>query len=170
MGLDNLLHAFAKIARKQPALYLVIGGKGPLLENLRSLAEQLSVSERVHFAGFIKEEDLPDYYRLADIFVLPTKELEGFGLVTVEALASGLPVLGTPIGGTKEILSKLNPEFLFLSAEHGDMAVTIYKWTERFKNDPGLWASVSSQCRSFAETMYSWDDKIDQLVQVFQDV
>jgi len=50
---------------------------------------------------------------MADLFVLPTLELEGFGLVTIEALASGVPVLGTPVGGTVEILEKLNPNLLF---------------------------------------------------------
>ena len=50
---------------------------------------------------------------MADLFILPTTELEGFGLVTVEALASGLPVLGTPIGGTREILAKLGSDHLF---------------------------------------------------------
>jgi len=53
---------------------------------------------------------------MADLFVLPTLELEGFGLVTLEALASGVPVLGTPVGGTVEILKNLNPKLLFKDA------------------------------------------------------
>src|SRR5207249_11624167 len=59
------------------------------------------------FLGFIPDETLPSYYHAADVFVLPTRELEGFGLVTVEALACGTPVLGTPVGATPEVLSGL---------------------------------------------------------------
>ncbi len=167
MGLENLLAAMGKVAANFPELYLVIGGRGPLLESLQELTRKFSIEKQVHFPGFIKEEDLPDYYRLADMFVLATKELEGFGLVTVEALASGLPVLGTPIGGTKEILSKLDPALLFDEANSDAMALTIEMWRKKYNDNPELHQKLSGQCRTFAETNYSWDDKIDQLEKVF---
>jgi glycosyltransferase involved in cell wall biosynthesis len=102
------------------------------------------------------------------MFILPTKELEGFGLVTVEALASGLPVLGTPIGGTREILSQLNPEFLFEDCEADAMEKVIKKWVEQFKNNPDLYKEISTKCRNFAEIHYSWEDKIVQLEEEFR--
>jgi glycosyltransferase involved in cell wall biosynthesis len=51
----------------------------------------------VYFAGFVPDDELPLYYQAADLFVLPTRSLEGFGLITLEAFASELPVVGTPV-------------------------------------------------------------------------
>jgi glycosyltransferase involved in cell wall biosynthesis len=168
MGLENLLYAVSKVTKEIPNIYLVIGGKGPLKEKLVALAQRLSIQDRVRFVGFIQEGELPSYYQMADLFVLPTKELEGFGLVTVEALASGLPVLGTPIGGTKEILTKLNPDFLFRDLSADAMADSILSIISKLKEDKKLKRSLPKQCRKFAETYYSWDDKIDCLEELFR--
>jgi glycosyltransferase involved in cell wall biosynthesis len=170
MGVENLICAMGEVADKIPELYLVIGGQGPLQEKLKTLARQLSIQDRVRFTGFIEEEDLPFYYQMADLFVLPTKELEGFGLVTLESLACGTPVLGTPIGGTKEILGKLNSDFLFKDASPGAMAASILRMALRLNSNRGLRKSLSQQCRAFVETYYSWDDKIYLLERLFQEL
>ncbi|MCX5835287.1 MAG: glycosyltransferase family 4 protein, partial [Deltaproteobacteria bacterium] len=106
MGLDNLIHAMRDVIKGCHDVLLVVGGEGPLREELLSLVMEMNLEKYVSLVGFIPEDDLPDYYRMADIFVLPTLELEGFGLVTLEAMASAVPVLGTPVGGTVEILSR----------------------------------------------------------------
>ena len=168
MGLENLLYAVSKVADEIPELYLIIGGTGSRKEKLMSLARGLSVQDRVRFAGFIEEEDLPSYYCMADIFILPTKELEGFGLVTLEALASGLPVLGTPIGGTKEILNALDSDMLFRNISADAIATSILIMALRLKSNKKFKASLSIKCRKFVETHYSWDDKIDSLERVFR--
>ncbi|MBJ8193526.1 glycosyltransferase, partial [Bacillus cereus] len=63
--------------------------------------------------GYVSDEELPLYHQASNLFVVPTQALEGFGLITVEAMASGLPVLATPVGGNKEILRGFRPELLF---------------------------------------------------------
>ncbi|MDF1593530.1 MAG: glycosyltransferase [Desulfobacterales bacterium] len=113
MGLENLIKAVQLVVRNAADIYLVIGGAGPLRDQLARMAEQLGVNDCIRFEGFIPEESLPNYYQMADMFILPTKELEGFGLVTLEAMASGVPVLGTPVGGTKEIISRFDSSFMF---------------------------------------------------------
>ncbi len=90
MGLKNLICAFKEVIKVVPDGYLVLGGQGPLKNNLVSLSQELGVEDYIKFVGFIPEEDLPDYYRMADVFILPTIELEGFGLITLEALASAM--------------------------------------------------------------------------------
>jgi glycosyltransferase involved in cell wall biosynthesis len=100
---------------------------------------------------------------MADIFVLPTLELEGFGLITLEALASGTPVLGTPVGGTVEILSKLNSRYLFKDTSPESMAELIIQICREFKDNPALRQGVSDQCRLFAEKNYSWKKNVDSL-------
>jgi glycosyltransferase involved in cell wall biosynthesis len=110
------------------------------------------------------------YYQAADIFVLPTKELEGFGLVTLEALASGLPVLGTPVGGTKEILEKLDSSFLFSDSEPDSMADLILEKYHTIKESPQVWKSVSNRCRKFVENNYSWEKNTDSIEKVFIEI
>jgi glycosyltransferase involved in cell wall biosynthesis len=112
MGLSNLLTAMPRILRELPTSLLLIGGKGPEKRALEGLTHSLKLDEHVRFLDFIPESELPKFYQAADAFVLPSTELEGFGLVTLEALASGLPVIGTPTGATPEILGQLNPQLL----------------------------------------------------------
>ena len=163
MGLENLLYAVRDVVKSVPDIYFVLGGEGPLKNDLISLTKELEIENNVKFAGFIPELKLPDYYRMADIFILPTLELEGFGLITLEALASGVLVLGTPVGGTVEILSRLDSKYLFKDTEPESMAELIIKTCREFKNNPGLRQDVSSRCRLFVEENYSWKKNIDLL-------
>ena len=163
MGLENLIYAVKDVVKTVSDVYLVLGGDGPLKNNLISLTKELGIENHVKFAGFIPEAELPDYYRMADIFVLPTMELEGFGLVTLEALACGAPVLGTPVGGTIEILSQLDSKYLFKDTEPESMAELISNTCQKFKNNPKLWQDVSPRCRLFVEENYSWGKNVDLL-------
>lgn len=167
MGLENLIDAVKLAAGNAPELYLVIGGAGPLREELEAQADELNIKEFVRLAGFIPEELLPDYYRMADFFILPTKELEGFGLVTLEALASGLPVLGTPVGGTSEILGKFDSSYLFRDVTPASMAELISKKYRLIKERPHEWDAVSRACRRLVEDHYSWDRHISALEKLF---
>lgn len=163
MGLENLIIALKDIVNKAPDIFLIIGGEGPLKHKLEQLSLKLDLNRFIKFVGFIPEKELPKYYQLADLFVLPTKDLEGFGMVTLEALASGLPVLGTPIGGTQEILERFEPEFLFKNTDsHSISHLTIKKYIKA-KQDPQWWKDVSMRCRSFVEENYTWKQNIDSL-------
>jgi len=168
MGLENLLFALRQAVERVPDIYLVLGGEGPLKNSLTSLSHELQLQDYVKFVGFIPETELPEYYQMADVFVLPTLELEGFGLVTLEALASGVPVLGTPVGGTAEILGKLDPKYLFRDTNPESMASLILETCQQFKNNLGLWEQVSSKCRQFVEENYSWDKNIASLEELFK--
>ncbi|MEA3415332.1 MAG: glycosyltransferase family 4 protein [Thermodesulfobacteriota bacterium] len=163
MGLENLIYAVREVVKAVPDVYLVLGGDGPLKNDLILLTKELGIENHVKFAGFIPEAELHGYYRMADIFVLPTMELEGFGLVTLEALACGIPVLGTPVGGTVEILSRFNPRYLFKDTSSEALAELITKTCREFKDKPKLWQDVSSQCRLFVEQNYSWEKNVDFL-------
>jgi len=168
MGLENLMYAVKQVIEVVPDIYLILGGEGPLKNNLISLSQELGVESYIRFVGFIPEEDLPDYYRMADVFILPTIELEGFGLITLEALASGVPVLGTPVGGTVEILGKLDSRYLFKDTKPDSMASSIIETGQRFRNDPQLWQDVSARCRAFVEARYSWERNVDSTEELFR--
>lgn len=168
MGLENLIYALKEVIKVVPDSYLVLGGQGPLKSSLISLSHELGVERYIKFVGFIPEKELPDYYRMADIFILPTMELEGFGLITLEALASGVPVLGTPVGGTVEILGKLGSKYLFKDTKPESMASLIIETCQQFKNNPWLWKEVSAQCRAFVEAHYSWERNVDSTEELFE--
>jgi len=170
MGLENLIIAFNELVKEAADFQLVIGGKGPLKDKLIAMAKSYGIEQKVHFTGFISEDQLSLYYQMADLFVLPTKELEGFGLVTLEAMASGLPVIGTPIGGTKEILGKFNAEFLFDDTQPDSIAKLALEKYLIIKNDPQRWKQISKQCRKFVEKNYSWKQNIDSLEQLIQNI
>jgi len=168
MGLENLIYAVKEVIGVVPDSYLILGGQGPLKSHLISLSQELGVANHIKFAGFIPEKDLPDYYRMADVFVLPTIELEGFGLITLEALASGVPVLGTPVGGTVEILGKLDSGYLFKDTKPESMASLIIDTCQQLTNNAQLWRDVSARCRAFVELHYSWERNVESTEKLFE--
>jgi rhamnosyl/mannosyltransferase len=101
-GLDTLLRALPHT----PQTRLTIVGTGPMQAEWQGLTRELDLTDRVAFAGEVADEDLPDYYRRADIFVLPSNaRSEAYGIVLLEAMASGLPCITTELGtGTSWIV------------------------------------------------------------------
>ncbi len=95
-GFDVLIRAMQQVEQETQ---LIIGGTGPLTEQWQNEAELCGVKDRVHFVGHIVEEDLPAYYQACDIFCLPAvSQAEAFGIVQVEAMASGKPVVSSALG------------------------------------------------------------------------
>jgi len=155
MGLDNLITAISEIVNRSPKLKfkLIIAGKGSLDKKLKSQVTLSGLDNHIHFSGFISDDLLPAYYAAADIFIMPTTFIEGFGIATVEALSSGLPVFGTPIGGTAEILEPIDKQLLFGNADAKSMADKI----EWFLKNPYPVLGMKSKCRDAALKKYSWE-------------
>jgi glycosyltransferase involved in cell wall biosynthesis len=107
MGLDRLVEAWRAVVAAHPDALLVIGGMGPLREELEGQVRRGGLGAQVMFAGFVPEKDLPMAYRAADFSVVPSVAMEGFGLVILESLAAGTPALVTPVGGMPEIMRPL---------------------------------------------------------------
>lgn len=155
MGLDNLITAISEIVNRSPKLKfkLIIAGKGSLDKKLKSQVTLSGLDNHIHFSGFISDDLLPAYYAAADIFIMPTTFIEGFGIATVEALSSGLPVFGTPIGGTAEILEPIDKQLLFGNVDAKSMADKI----EWFLKNPYPVLGMKSKCRDAALKKYSWE-------------
>jgi glycosyltransferase involved in cell wall biosynthesis len=111
-GLENLIDAAQHVRAAIPDVQVVIVGTGPLAADLQRRVRDLDLERTVRFAGYVAEDDLPTAYRAADLFVVPTIALEGFGLVVVEALACGTPTLVTPIAGLPEVVRDLDPSLI----------------------------------------------------------
>ena len=104
-GLDHLLVAYAKVKRRFPNLRLIIVGPGTRLgSKYEKLTEDMHLSD-VIFTGFVPGAELPGYYQSADIFCAPATGGESFGLVLLEAMASGKPVIASNIEGYTNLLT-----------------------------------------------------------------
>ena len=107
-GIDEVMESLTDIAREIPNISYLVVGDGHDRERLEEKAISLGVSNRVVFAGFVPEEEKADHYRLADAFVMPGRG-EGFGIVYLEALACGLPIVASSLDASSEVV--LNPRF-----------------------------------------------------------
>jgi glycosyltransferase involved in cell wall biosynthesis len=169
MGIENLLKSICILKRQPGNFHLILGGEGIIKTKLERIIKEQELSDTVTLAGFIPPDLLPQYYGAADFFILPTCKLEGFGLVTVESMACGTPVLGTPVGGTKEILQPFNPESLFEDASSEAIAHGIEKAMDRYFNNQNDYQKLRYDCREYVEKNYSWQRHIDQLIHIISD-
>lgn len=104
-GLKYLLDGFAELIKEHPEIRLKLLGKGNLEEELKDRAQRLGIRDYITFFEEVRYQNVPNYYRRADIFVLPSLS-EGLPNVLMEAMASGLPVVATDVGGNKELIQE----------------------------------------------------------------
>lgn len=145
-NLGFLLEATAHALKHTPDFHLVIAGEGPALPGLRKLAAKLGLNGHVHFLGYLdRQEALPACYAAADLFVFPSLT-ETQGLVLLEAMAAGLPVLGIPAMGAADILLPAQGAVCAPSTVDGfgDLMAKMI-------NDPARLATLSASAKTFAQ-------------------
>lgn len=135
-GHDLLLPAFAKALEKYPFLKLKIGGDGVEAANLRRLAQELGITHAVSFLGALTTDEVLDLMRQSDAFVLASRT-ETFGVVFIEALSQGLPVIATMCGGPQSIVTPENG--ILVPTENipalTDALIEMYENRERFDHE-----------------------------------
>lgn len=107
-GLDYLLEALVSVSKSFPDVNLLIVGEGEMKKNYELKAKQLKIDKHITFVGEINQNELSDYYNKASLFVLPSTEIEGFGIVLLEAMACSLPVITTNIAGVWKDIKDYN--------------------------------------------------------------
>ncbi len=127
MGLDILLAAWRQVVEAVPGAMLLVIGDGSARTDLQDLAREVNISDSVRFQGRVDEEDLVSAYQAADVSVVPSIALEGFGLVALESLACGTPVVVTDCGGLPEAVAGLDASLIVEPRSAGALA------------DRGLW-------------------------------
>ncbi|MDA2928787.1 glycosyltransferase family 4 protein [Acidobacteria bacterium AH-259-O06] len=146
-GFEFLLEALAILSRSEPSCYqLTIAGQGPEMERLKMRARQLQIDSCVHFAGSLQEREIAKVYRNSDLFVLATLREEGFPLVIAEALASGLPVITTNVGGNPTAVRNGLDGYLVEAGSAGALASAI----ERLAHDTQLRFQMAQNARERA--------------------
>ena len=161
MGLDKLLTAVAKIKSIIPDVWLAIAGKGPIKAALEQQASELGLNDSVKFLGFLPDNQLPLAYQAADLTIMPSQSLEGFGLVLLESLACGTPALCTPVGGMPEVLEPFSPNLITASPEATDIAERLEEVLTGKVSMPSRTA-----CREYAATNFDWQKIAQQVRQV----
>jgi 1,2-diacylglycerol 3-alpha-glucosyltransferase len=121
--LDVLMKAFKMI--EDDRTYLVIAGTGPFLKKFEEMGREIGI-KNIRFTGFVPDEDLVSCYRMGDVFV-SASDTETQGLVFVEAMACGLPVIGSDVGGSKDMIKDGKIGFLFKAGDENDLAEKMKK-------------------------------------------
>jgi len=140
----------------------IVIGEGGEYNSLRSLAEVYGVAARVKFLGFIKQEDLPKYLKISDVFVRPSLS-EGFGNSFVEAMASGIPVVATPVGGIVDFL-KDNETGLFCNVSHPR---SIAEKVQLVRDNHSLMARIVKNAKNLVNEKYTWNAVAKEMREIF---
>ena len=171
-GYDLLVQGFAVLAAREPeaVLHLAVGGTNPtsleqtLLSELKALVNQLDLEDRVQLGSFIPDEQLPDYYRAADLFVLSSR-YEPFGMTAIEAMASGTPTVVTIHGGLHRALTFGRHALFADPLDSEDLGISMMK-VLRY---PKLRARMARMGAHKARSLFTWTGIAQQLIALVED-
>lgn len=151
MGLENLIDAMVHVRQAVPDVQLYIAGKGPIEAELTARIRAAGLQDHVALLGFVPDDALPLAYRAADVSVVPTVALEGFGLITVESLAAGTPVLVTPVGGLPEVVRDLSEALILESPAPDVIAPRLVDVLQGRADLPS-----DAACQRYARQTFDW--------------
>lgn len=163
MGLENLITAFKQVHAHYPDVMLYIAGKGPLTPILQEQIESLNLKGNVQLLGYIPDEQLPLAYRAANFSIVPTIDFEGFGLIVVESLAAGTPVLGTPVGGIPSILQPFCPDLILDGYTPQQLAQGMIEALSGKRQFPS-----GQACKAYVKKHYAWSTIAQRIKSVYQ--
>lgn len=143
---------------------LVLVGGGELIFDLEDLAKKLKIQDRVTFAGWQSDERLVKFYQAADLFVLPsTDRSEAFGIVLIEAMACGLPVIASDLPGVRSVVRNNVTGLLVPPGEVDSLSHAI----EKILTDDNIRNSFSRNAVQYVNNNYRWDGIIEKLVDIY---
>lgn len=162
-GVDTLVRGFARAAKQAPGLRLLLLSGGTQADAIRAILEQYRVLEQVHFAGQIRQEDLPLYYHATDLYISASHS-DGSSVSLMEALACGVPALVSDIPGNREWLANSPAGWLF--PDGNDQAVTdgiLRAYRRRIELQP-----VRTAARALAEQRANWPENFKRLLAAYE--
>ena len=166
-GIDVLIKAFKILKERNEVLdpELVIIGDGRCMEEYERLAEDLGISRNVKFVGKIPNHELPQWYNSFSVAVSLSRS-ESFGVVAVEAMACGCPVVVSDADGFKEVVLNGVTGFVVPRNEPGMAALAIQK----FIDNPDLRERLGNKGVQHVKELYSWDDNVATMISIYSDV
>jgi phosphatidylinositol alpha-1,6-mannosyltransferase len=160
-GADLAIEAVAATDRDD--VELLVAGSGRLGDDLKRLARECGVTDQVTFLGYVPDEELPLLYSSADV-TLFTSNYEGFGLVFLESLASGTPVIGTPVGGIPDVVEDGSSGYICEADPD-----TIARRIEELAAHPETLAAMSRAARDEVNGR-DWKDVAARVEKVYQNI
>lgn len=172
-GVDTIVAAMAELCHRgvDDARLVVVGGSAEdpdadsHVRGLKTLARELGVEDRVEFTGRVDHDLLPQYYGAADVFVT-TPWYEPFGITPLEAMACGLPVIGSNVGGIKYTVRDGESGFLVPPKD----PVAIADRLEELHNLPWLSSALADTARRRAEDLFTWDKVATSVLDLYERV
>jgi L-malate glycosyltransferase len=155
----DVIRIFARVQEHLAAKLLLVG-EGPELHDARQLVQTLGIESKVKFLG--KQDNVPPLFQIADLFLLPS-EKESFGLVALEAMASGVPVIGSTVGGIPELVVSGETGYL---AEVGDIETMSARALELLTNDTRH-RLFSQAARRRAQSEFHVDIKVREYEDIY---
>jgi len=159
-GIELLIRAFAQIHARHPEASLMIVGDGGEYKPLKALSQNLGLSAKIRFCGFVENPDVPDLLNRMDIFAVPSvSPSETFGVAAVEASACGLPVVASRIGGLPEVVCDGKTGLLIPSGDVDALARAL----EQLIMDPDLRKRLGDAGRGFVVEKYPWKESVRRM-------
>jgi phosphatidyl-myo-inositol dimannoside synthase len=169
-GQDKLIEAFPEVLRRVPEAVLVLIGGGPYERELRALAAGSPARQRIRFVGQVPDEDLPAAYAGLDVFAMPCRtrnwgfDFEGFGIVYLEAGASGLPVVAGRSGGAPEAVVDGETGVVVDGRDPSDIARAVAGLLE----DPHRAKAMGVAARARVEERFTWDRTAERVARALR--
>lgn len=164
MGLTALVDSMVELRRRVPDALLVVAGRGPEAAALQDRIGALGLEEHVRLLGFVPDAQLPLAYRAADLCVMPSQALEGFGITVLESLASGTPVLVTPVGGLPEVVEGLDGDLVLAGTDARAIGTGLAEALTGVRRLPD-----ADACRSLVRTRFDWPVIAARTAAVYRD-
>jgi glycosyltransferase involved in cell wall biosynthesis len=156
-GHGTLLTAFQEVFPSHPSIRLLIVGDGPLRDQLETATRQMMLDHAVVFTGI--RQDVFSLLQTSDIFVLPSQDREGLGVALIEAMAVGLPVIGTDLGGIPEVIEDSENGFLVSPGSSNQLPEAIKKLV----NDQALRTVMGHRGKQMYEEKFTLSRMIRQI-------
>jgi phosphatidylinositol alpha-1,6-mannosyltransferase len=159
-GHDMVIKALPRIKQRFPDVHYVVVGTGEELFSLQNLASEEGVTDSVLFVGYVPDDEIPSYYAACDIFLMPNRQIgadiEGFGMVFLEASAAGKPVIGGKSGGTDDaILDGVTGLRI-----NGDNVDQITNAVLALLSDPQKASALGANGRRWVQETFTWESVV----------
>ncbi len=164
-GFDLLVQAFARFARRNPGVDLLLAGGGEELETCRRLAVHLGLAERVRFLGSVDHRQVVDLIRGCRFFILPSRQ-EPFGIVVLEAMAAGKPVVAARVGGVPEIIEHGENGLLVNPESVGALLAGM----EMLWHHPRLSGELARRGQATARDRFTWGRVAERYLRSYQSI